>query len=515
MRPRRAARSTLVAVGCACIPALGPLGGCTTVRLEADRARLGREVHATTGVEGAFDDARDAAAWVADALGGELTAEKCIGVAVLGHPRCQAAFWRVGMSSADVVQSELFHNPTLALSLRLPDGGGLANLEASIAQNLADLWQIPTRRRAAERARDRVLLDTAREIATVAALARTAFAAAATAGRRVEIARENRRVALQLTELAVARQTAGAGSTIDVNLARREALDSELALRDAELAEIEARHELAGALGVDAAPESLRLAEPGVEASLAAVDVEALAGEAVGQRLDVRVAAAAIDEAEATLAHTRAQVFRSLEVGVGFEREARPRRDDRNLLSETASASAEAGSLTLPSLARRERAGTDTIVGPTVSAEIPVFDQNQAQIAKAAYALEAARRDHEAVRRAAIQEVRLAARRAQAAVERVRFHRDEALPLSESSLLLARDAYSAGRAPFAAVLESQRQLLAARAREADARRDAAVARAALEAALGRPLGASQRGSIRSEGHSTGRPSVAGEFGEGR
>ncbi|MGE0480936.1 MAG: TolC family protein [Phycisphaerae bacterium] len=484
------------------------------MRLEADRARLAREVHTTTGVEGAFDGARDAAAWVADAMGGELTAEKCVGVAVLGHPRCQAAFWRLGMSSADLVQSELFRNPTLALSLRLPDGGGLANVEASIAQNLADLWQLPARRRVAARAHDRALLDAAREIAAVAGQARAAFAEGATAGRRVEIARENRRVALQLTELAVARQTAGAGSAIDVNLARREALDAELALRDAELAEIEARHKLAGALGVEAAPESLRLVEPGVEESLATLDVEALAGEAVAQRLDVRLAAAAIHEAEAALVHARAQVFRSLEVGVGFEREARRRRDDRNLLAEAASASADAGALALPSLAPRERVATDVIVGPTLSAELPVFDQNQAQIAKAGYALEAARRDHEAVRRGAIQDVRLAARRAQAAIERVRFHRDEALPLSESSLLLARDAYRAGRAPFAAVLESQRQLLAARAREADARRDAAVVQAALEAALGRPLAAPRRDSVRGQSESSGRPSNSGEPGEG-
>ena len=35
----------------------------------------------------------------------------------------------------------MFANPGLALSLRLPDEGGLANVEASLVQNIADLWR--------------------------------------------------------------------------------------------------------------------------------------------------------------------------------------------------------------------------------------------------------------------------------------------------------------------------------------------------------------------------------------
>lgn len=113
-------------------------------------------------------DEQAARARTEELLTGELTAGRAVQVALLNNPRVRAAMLSIGVSRADFVRAALFTNPTLALSLRLPDGGGLANFETALTQNIAELWLIPARKRVTQHELDRTVLDAARTAASIA-----------------------------------------------------------------------------------------------------------------------------------------------------------------------------------------------------------------------------------------------------------------------------------------------------------------------------------------------------------
>ena len=465
------------------------LAGCAHVNPRPDYERVKRHVADAVG-ENAIappDNAEAVRALVAARLEGGLSADEAVQVCLLNNPRARAALLRVGIARADLVQASLFQNPSLALSLRLPDGGGLSNLELGIAQNIADLWLIPIRKRAAEGELESAILEVARELSAVALEARATYYSAVGLDREKAIVDENRSVAQQLLDAALGRQQAGAGSAIDVNLARSEFMQTEVALRNAALAAFEARRSLTVILGVKTPPDDLVLTDKLPDPPVWNLTSESLVSTAEVNRLDLRAVTYFVDVAAARVQQEKLSVVADVEIGVGFERDARGRRGDRPWLADTLWASAEAGALTPPSLQPREKLPTDTILGPTLSLEVPVFDQNQAQIAKAQFIYEQALLNREALLLDVTQETRGAFQRARTAWDVANYYRDNFLPLLQENLELSRTAYRAGKISLLSVLEAQKLLLASRGRYVESLRNAAVAVTDLEKAIGVPI----------------------------
>jgi outer membrane protein, heavy metal efflux system len=484
-------RRTAAKIGAALLLAILTVSGCATVSPQPDYERVRRHVEQATGVPRPTSPADDAfiAARVAELLSGGLTSDKAVQLALLNNPRLRAELLTVGMGRAQVVQSTLFTNPVLTLSTRWPDGGGMSNLEFGISQNIAELWQIPLRTKAAEHDLERTILEVARNASVTALEAKAAYFKAVRADRDAEIARQNVDVTRQLVDLARARREAGAGSEVDVNLARARQMDSQLQARRAEVTAVEARSDVARLCGLATPPEELALAEPLPEPAawtLAAEDVIAVARE---QRLDVRAVRQLVDAAQARVALEKTRFLRSLEVGLSVERSERASRGDRNWLADAAWATAEAGELTTPSLRAREPVSTDWVVGPTLGIEVPLFDQNQAQIAKAEYERQQAQEALVALDRELAQQAHVALKRAQVAAENARVYHDDYLPLQEASLQLAEEAYRVGRTPLLTVLDVQRGLLEARAGYVAALADAGLALVELERVAGLPIAA--------------------------
>ncbi|MHC4610311.1 MAG: TolC family protein, partial [Planctomycetota bacterium] len=190
------------------------LAGCATVDPQFDYQRTGQYVAEATGQAQVYQPDNDALVegLVEKLLADGITSQDAAQICLLNSPTLQAAFMNVGLARADVVQSGLLSNPSLGIALQLPAGGGLANLEGGLAQNIADLWQIPARKRAAESALEGAILDLARLAADVATDAKVAYFDAVGADERFHIAEENHEVAQSLLELALARQEAGAAT---------------------------------------------------------------------------------------------------------------------------------------------------------------------------------------------------------------------------------------------------------------------------------------------------------------
>lgn len=466
---------------------LAATGGCTSLSPRGDYDRAGEHVAATIGQPLAYrpEERELVAERVAALLQDGLTADEALQLCLLNNAQLQAAFHDVGVARADFVQAGRFSNPTFALAVRLPDGGGLANFEADIAQNIAELWQIPYRRAAAQRDLERAVLELARRAAGLALDTKAAYYRALRADRDHALARDSLTLARQLVDIALARRDAGSGSEIDVNLARSQELDTQVQLRAAAAAATIARADLARLLGLTTPPTELVLSDDLPDPSDWRLTADNVVAIARANRLDLRIAAETVGAALAQTGYQKSRFLREIEVGVSLERDARASRGDRKWLAEAAWASLEAGQLAPPSFQPRERVATDWTVGPSISAAIPLFDQNQAQIARARQEYEQARMILEALNRDLVQDAWQTLERAAAARDTARLYATQ-VPLREESLKLAREAYRAGRVTLLAVLESQRELLSGRGAYVQALQDAALAIVELERLCGRP-----------------------------
>ncbi len=438
------------------------LGGCATVDPKLDYNRVAQAVQSATGVSITVDpeDESMAQAGVAEILQNGITADEAVRLCVLNNPRLQAAFLRVGIGRADVVQSGLFSNPGLAVTLRFPDGGGLADFEVSLAQNIAELWQIKHRRRTTERDLDQTILTLAREASSAAYNAHSAYVRALQMDRRLEIARENLMIAEQLVTLAAARQEAGSGTEVDVNLVRAERVSLDVASRTSWVAAVEARTNLSKVLGIATLPGDLLLTDPLPETVHLTFTPEQLVEAARTNRPDLKAADAVTQSSAARLVYERSRCLKTVELGISMERGER---------------------------AAGDPVSTDYVTGPTLNLELPLFDQNQAQIARAEFELLQARYLKEAMDREIVQEAWAVHARAKTAFETSGFMRNELLPLREKGLTLAREAYRVGSTTLLTVLDAQRRLLEARAGYVDVQAAAGLARIDLERIAGQPF----------------------------
>lgn len=471
-----------------CLPLAVYGFGCASVDPKHDYARTSQHVAAAigTGVPEEIVSPIDAAKEVEALLAEGLTADEAVQIALVNNPRVRSGFASLGVARADVVQSGLFNNPSMSFAARFPDGGGLANIDLSLGQNIAGLWLIPIRKQVAEAELNRQILSVAREVSSLAFATRTAYFQATSAERERQLASENRDVARQLAEIAEARQQAGVGNTIDINLARAGLLNTELELRATTLAASQARRDLASLLGLVSSIDA-PLTDPLPEPSAWSLAESRLVALAQASRLDLLSADRAVRAAQARVEQEKRSVFSNVEVGIAVEREERRAAGNQNFAAQTVRQSVRSGAVTIPDWSLEPDEGEAVIAGPSLSLDLPIFDQNRAQIAKAQYALEQAISDRDALAIEIARESRSSYDRARTALSVTALYRGELVPLLESNLELSREAYRSGKVSFLSVLETQHQLLQSRAKYVQALRDSATAIIDLEKAAGRPL----------------------------
>lgn len=432
------------------------LTGCASVRPAADYDRARSHAAETTAFEtkaiNVPGELAQAADQVTARLEGGVTTEEAVEIALLNNKGLEAAFYEIGVSRADVVQSGLLANPSLGAALRFPQDGGDATLEARFAWNLIDLWHRPARKRVQERHLERTVLEVAHQSAQLVARTRAAYVSAVAAQSSRAVEEENLSSTEEFLELTLARQEAGSATEVEANAARAEHLEQEVRLRSAGLKELEKKLRLATLLGLGVGAEALPLTTPLAAPSDLNIKLETLMLSATEHRLDLWAAK---------------ENMRAIEAEVSLQKR-----------------------LFLPELrggVELESRGDEFEIGPGLDMELPLFDRNGAQVSKAEIRHQQAGTTLDALTLSTHQQVRAAYERFTATLETTRAYRDEIAPLRESSLELARESFRAGKTGFLSVLEAQKQLLAARRDANSWAETSALMLIELEAACGRPL----------------------------
>lgn len=435
--------------------ALLAASGCAVVDPEPDYERTSRIVEEATGQGGFYrsgEDEETATRRVEELLEGGLSVAEAVEVCLLKNQTLRAALFEVGLARADVVQSGLLSNPSLGGLVRFPVDGGKSNVEAGLALNLIQLWHLPARKRLSKQLLERKVLRIAYKGATLVAQTKAAYYSAAAAEQTLVVEGQNAESAQTFLDLVLARQQAGAATEVDVNAARSEVLDQEVVLRSAQLEAFDSKRRLAVVLGVETSPEGLELTDQLPPLPQWSVGVDRVLSLARAHRLDLQAASENLRAAEHAVSLEKRLFLRTAGAGVALETE-----------------------------------GSDVSLGPSASLQLPIFDQNQAQIAKAEMRYAQAQKNLEALTVSVAQQVRGTHARFRAALDIARSYQEKILPLSESNLELARESFQAGKTGFLSVLTAQRKLLSSRRASIERLRALSQSVPELEAVSGRPL----------------------------
>lgn len=390
---------------------------------------------------------------------GELSADRCVALALRNNPAVRAGLAQVAQSRADLVQSGLLPNPVLAIGTGWPLPGGDAQFTfgVGVMQQLMALLQRDDRMAAADaelRARVLSLSDLA---LTTAADARAAHARVLFAQRGLDLARG----AVDVSERAVAaeqqRVAAGESTSLSINrhqiLLRR--LQSQVRSRELDLAL--RKRELLAVIGAPGAPAewSARSDDAATDPPLD-LDEPAAVTLALDQRLDVAAAGA---ERRAALAR------------VGIEETGRY------------------GDFSIGAFYTLTDAGNNEL-GPSLEIPIPIFDTGDARIAGARAALIGADEAFAQVRNRATVEVRLAYVRARSLHAEAYEYQVRVVEIAEQNMTLAQKSFKAGEADTTTILNVEENLVETRARLLELQEESALAAIELRRAAGgslRPL----------------------------
>lgn len=390
---------------------------------------------------------------VSDLLRADLTLDSAVRVSLLANRDLQIAYEEVGIAQADLVQAGLLKNPTVSATYRFPlNPGEGPGIELSAVGDLIHLITMPSRKNIAQLALEVTKYRVAGEVLHHVYNVKTKYFAMVAAQQSLAMRTVIMEAALAAIELA-RRQHEG-GTINDLDLANEEALFAQVSVDTARSRAdvVSTREDLNAIMGVWGADTrwSATAKLPDLpESDLGAEHLESLA---VGNRLDLAAARRDVEVISYGLALSRnTRWFGGVDAGVSFER-------------------------------KPERI---SLFGPTVSVEIPLFDQRQAAIARMSAQLRQAQSREAGMAISIRAEVRKVAGKLAVARGVVESYQRSLVPLRERIVELSQQRYDAMLLGVFQVLVAKQNEISAYRELIEALRDYWYLRAELEWLIGR------------------------------
>lgn len=452
-------KGALPAAGLAVAIGAFALGGCATttpVPLLQVQQRVGPAGSVAVVWPKTPEEQAQAHASVRNLLGHDLTPDISVRIAVLNNRSLRATFEELGVSEADLIQAGLLRNPIFFADARFPNQTPhAADVELSLVGDILDDILIPVRRKVArvqlDAAEDRVaqaVLDLAADVKTAAYILES----------RQEL-RSHLATLVQANDAAVelARRQFAAGNINQLALSNQEVAAEEAHLELLRVgAQVTAdRETLNRLMGLSGDETDWRLSAelpnlPGSDAS-----AENLEATARASRYDLAAAKARVATAQTAYDLVRHTRFLPAGVRLGVDSERNP--------------------------------DGSRVTGPSVELGLPLFDQGQAEMARAASELRRAQAGYDALSAQVGSEVRSARNALMAARTTAEYFDKTLLPTRELILrqtLLNYNAMQSSPYELLAAKEAEERAM----REAvEARRDYWAARIQLERAVGGPM----------------------------
>lgn len=356
-----------------------------------------------------------------------LSQDEAVAVALWNNAQFQADLAALGFAEADLVEANMLPNPVF--SLLFPVGPKL--LEADLGMPVDVLWQRPHRIAAAEIDAQALAENLVEHGLGLIRDVQTSYADLQFAQEQARLAQEDLQLRAAMADFAQAQLRAGDISELAASEARVNSLRAADAARILAKEAALARHRLGTLLGLVSDDVQFEII-PSDPAPTIQAPVDELVKTALAARPDLRAAELAIEAAGKRLGWEQSKVY--------------------NLIG----------------IIDAKDEGEDFLtVGPGLSAEVPVFNQNKGGVARAQAEMEQATRQYEAVRQNIISQVREAYIQYAGANEEFELWNGQVIPSLQGMLEQTQKSLAAGEVSYSSVLAARETLVEARMHKAE------------------------------------------------
>jgi cobalt-zinc-cadmium efflux system outer membrane protein len=291
---------------------------------------------------------------VTELLDGGVTRQEAVQIALLNNRALQISLDQLGVAEADFVQAGLYTNPSFAAFLGFPLANGQSDFGLSVF--LSDLWQVPARKKMASSQVEATIREVGTVVVSTATDAAMAFDAVLLHKVLLLLAQDDVQLAEAYETRKAIRYRHGLTIQPSIEIARAQLSKTRVSLAESEEALISSLTELDVILSLRGDRSTFEVV--GDLSVLPRTDwtPEAAVSFALKNRHDIARDESQVQAAERAIAYQKTLVFRSVGAGGGYVGTISP--------------------------GTQNNSG-----GPTLGLEVPIFDQNQAQIAKADYRL--------------------------------------------------------------------------------------------------------------------------------
>ena len=409
------------------------MAGCATVKTDQEWGKLKEIAYERFGEEIVWEQSeaekQRTQNEVARLLTDGLSRHDAVRIALMNNRQLQQSFEKVGISKSDLVQAGLFSNPSLDVLFRFPSGGGRTNIEATSLLPLSDLWQIPFRKKVAATRLEATILHTGQIMIETAAEAKKDYDAVNYLKRSEKETKEILQKFQEIRDQVDTRRNFGFMSEQDLYLSQLMVFDAELELARIRNQIATRKAKLNRVLGLKPSQNNYELVpEKECEEFAHLPDLETAVRHALEHRLEVQMAKFRIHRAERVLELEKKLIFKHIGLGASYEKDVE---------------------------------GTEGF-GPALDIQLPLFDQNQAQIARAQYEIRQERKKLQALEDQVWEEVTGDLEAIRLFETRRRSLREQIIPLREKILKYAEKWVSAMQLNRLYLLEAQRGLLQSR-----------------------------------------------------
>lgn len=358
-----------------------------------------------------------------------LSRQESVRIALLNNRQLQSAFEELGISKSGLVQAKLLSNPTVGAVFRfLISSGSGTNIDAEGFLPISDLWQIPFRKKAAAARMEATIMRVGEMVMDTAAEAKRAYDAVFYLAETTRETEEILKRFMEIADQVVIRRDFGFLSDLDIYLAQAMVAETEMEVARLEREQAIARSHLNRVLSLRPEWSSYEIRRGKVERPVQLPDLERAVQYALKYRFDIQMTRFRVRQAERTLELEKSRILKHVALGASYERDP----DD------------------------------DEVFGPGVDIQLPIFDQNQAQIAKAQYRIRQTRKSLQALEGRVREEVTSDLERIHLYQTRVHQFREKIIPLREKAMEYARKWVDAMQLNRLYLLEAQKGLLQSR-----------------------------------------------------
>ncbi len=345
-----------------------------------------------------------------DLLKNELNVDAAVQIALLNNQNLQAIYEDLGVTQADVVEAGLLENPVFFGQARFPDKSpSMTNLEFEVTQNFLNILMLPARKKLAAMQFEKVKLRVADEVLKLAADVRAVFYQAIGATQIKQMQQHITEAAAASYEMA--RRMHLAGNISDLHLASEQGHYEQVRIAQAESVTLvaESREQLIRLMGLWGVQTKLKIPHQLPDMPAQEIGLEHLESLAIKNRLDLASIRQEVEVLAQALGITLDwRWIGKADVGISTERDT----------------------------------DGQWVTGPSLTLELPIFNQRQADIAR----LEA--RFRQSQKRLAAQavdirsEVRSLRRRLMMHRHLVEHYKEVILPLQERIVYLTLQEYN-------------------------------------------------------------------------